>query len=185
MNRILKMSLLLLSTACGLWFAQATAAEPEQAAQDKPITIEADSAELDERKGLSIYTGHVVIRREDIRIEAHRVTLTSGQGGLQSMVAEGSADGPVRLYQQRQGQEDIEGESMRLEYDADSNSLLLLDHAWLRQGLNRFSGKRIEYDIRQEKVIASQGEGGQQRVTVTIQPKSSTSQPAEAKPAEQ
>jgi len=70
-----------------------------------------------------------------------------------------------------EGEETITGEARRLDYDAVAERLLLLDQAWLAQGGNRVSGKRIDYDTRSERVDASQGENGGQRVRVTIQPR--------------
>jgi len=53
----------------------------------------------------------------------------------------------------------------------------LLGNAELWQGGNRFSGKRIQYDPGQEKVIATGDpdatKDGAQRVKITLQPQSS------------
>jgi lipopolysaccharide export system protein LptA len=136
----------------------------------QPINIEADRAEISELKGTSTYSGHVVLNQGGIEVKADTVTVYANEGQLQRITAEGQ---PVQYRQQRPGEEDIHGVSQRMEYTADGRQLLLLDDAELWQGGNRFSGNRIHYDPKSERVIATSKDGGQgaQRVTVTLQPK--------------
>lgn len=144
---------------------------PANAAADaprEPITIEADGAVLDERKGESIYTGNVIITQGGMQIRAHEVTMYSEEGELQRVVATGR---PVHFRMQREGEEDLLGEAQRLDYTTSNEHLLLQEQAWLTQGKNRFSGQRIEYDMQQERVTAAQAKDGSQRVKVTIQPR--------------
>jgi len=140
----------------------------------EPVTIEADSAVFDERKGQSIYTGHVIIIQGGMQIRADEVTVYTEEDALQRIVASGE---PVHFRQQREGEKEIHGEARRLDYRADDEHLLLQDQAWLTQGGNRFSGQRIEYDMQRERVTAAQAVDGSQRVKVTIQPKAKTPSP--------
>lgn len=138
----------------------------------QPITIEANHAELDEQKGISIYTGNVILQQGGIKITADKLTVHLNNGNLQHITIEGD---PVHFSQQRDDLENITGTSLRMEYDAERKRFLLIDSAELLQGKNRFSGQRIQFDPEKEKVIAtgSTGESGKstQRVQITIQPK--------------
>lgn len=147
----------------------------------QPINIEADRAEISELKGTSTYSGHVVLNQGGIEVKADTVTVYANEGQLQRITAEGQ---PVQYRQQRPGEEDVHGVSQRMEYTADGRQLLLLDDAELWQGGNRFSGNRIHYDPKSERVIATSKDGGQggQRVTVTLQPKTAP-KPAAAESA--
>ncbi len=158
--------------ACWLLAAPALSADE---GQREPVTIEADSAVFDERQGQSTYTGHVVITQGGMQVRADEVTVYIEGEALKRIVARGE---PVRFRQRREGEKEILGEARRLDYRADDEHLLLQDQAWLTQGGNRFSGQRIEYDMRQERVRAAQGKDGGQRVRVTIQPKSKSPPPA-------
>ena len=135
-----------------------------------PVTIEADGAVFDERRGESTYTGNVIITRAGMQIRAHQVTLYNDGKRLQRLLASGE---PVRFRLQREGQGDLNGAAQHLEYTLDDERLLLQGQAWVSQGQNRFSGQRIDYDMRRERVIARQAEDGSQRVQVTIQPAAS------------
>ena len=135
----------------------------------QPITIEADQAVLDEEKQISQYTGHVLLKQGGIEVKANSITVYAKDGKLQRVLAEGD---PVHFKQQRNN-ENIRGESLRMEYEANNKRVLLLKNAELWQGKNHFSGERIEYDPSMEKVIATgDADTAEQRVHITIQPKS-------------
>ena len=159
-------------SACILFCAPLAIASTEDTRQ--PITIEADRAVLDEKKQISIYTGNVILKQGGIEVKANTITVYAKEGQLHRVVAEGD---PVHYQQQQNKNEDIRGVSQRMEYETDTNRVLLLGGAELWQGGNRFSGKRIEYDPGQEKVIATGDpdatENGAQRVQITLQPQSS------------
>ncbi len=146
----------------------------------QPINIEADRAEISEAKGMSTYTGNVILSQGGIEIKAEIVVVYARDGQLQRITAEGN---PVHYQQQRSNEKDVLGVSQRMEYTAETKRLLLLGNAELWQGINRFSGHRIQYDPEKEQVIASGNNTGehastkqdQQRVTVTLQPKKKTS----------
>ena len=125
--------------------------------QPQPITIEADKAKVDEKQGLSIYTGHVVLRQGGIQIHGDKLVAT-GKPVVYSQKGETNAT-------------DITGEAERMEYYASQNQLILLESAKLSQGPNQFSGNRITYDTQRQVVSATVSETGKERVQVTIQPK--------------
>lgn len=141
------------------------------ASKTKPITIEADRATLDEKQGVSTYTGHVLLTQGGIKINADTLIVHSKKGELSHVTAVGK---PVRYVQKGQvTNEDILGEANTMEYFAKEKRLLLLENAKLTQGGNAFSGNRIDYDTQKEVVTAAVSESGEQRVQVTIQPKPS------------
>ena len=159
-------------SACIIFSVSLAIASSEDTQQ--PITIEADRAVLDEKKQTSTYTGNVILKQGDIEVRADTITVYSREGRLQRVIAEGD---PVHYKQQQQKDDDIRGVSQRMEYEAESNRVLLLGGAELWQGGNRFSGERIQYDPEQEKVIATGGlnstENGAKRVQIILQPQSS------------
>lgn len=164
--------------ACLLWallMLSPTLVQAVSPARDQPITIEADGATIDEKKGVSIYSGHVVLKQGDIQITADKLIVHHQQGKVTHVTAEGK---PVHYRQQgkrQQGKttaEDIEGEAKTMEYFAEDERLLLLEGAKLSQGGNAFSGNRIDYDIKGDVVTAGVSQSGRERVQVTIQPKS-------------
>ncbi len=146
----------------------------------QPVHIEADRAEIDEALGVMTYTGHVIVRQGGIEMRADKVVVYSKEGELQRITAQGQ---PAHYLQERADGKIVKGSSQRMEYNANSKQVLLLDKAQFWQGGNRFSGNRIQYDPDAERVLANAGAasktGEQQRVTVTLQPrpKKTDSQP--------
>lgn len=155
---------------CGLLYSSFVFASSKDTQQ--PITIEADKAVLDDAKQTGTYIGNVVLKQGGIEVRASTLTVFSNKKKIQRVIAEGD---PVHYQQQHKG-EVIQSESQRMEYDAVTKRVLLEGGAELWQGGNRFSGKRIEYDPNEERVIAtSASEGSEtdsQRVQITLQPKS-------------
>ena len=167
-------------SACIVFSVPLAIASSEDTRQ--PITIEADRAVLDEKKQTSIYTGNVILKQGGIEVKADVITVYSREGRLQRVIAEGD---PVHYQQQQEKNDDIRGASQRMEYESENNRVLLLGGAELWQGGNRFSGKRIQYDPEQEKVIATgdpdSTENDAQRVQITLQPQSSQAKSSEQK----
>jgi lipopolysaccharide export system protein LptA len=136
---------------------------------DQPITIEADRATINEKEGVSTYSGHVVLTQGDIKITAESVIVHQEQGQLTHITAIGA---PVTYFQKGEtAEQDIHGQANTMEYYATEQRLQLLDNARLSQGGNSFSGNQIDYDTQREVVTAAVSESGKQRVQVTIQPK--------------
>jgi lipopolysaccharide transport protein LptA len=48
----------------------------------------------------------------------------------------------------------------------------LSGEAWIRQGSDEVSGNRLVYDRRNQRILATSADGGEDRVRITIQPRS-------------
>jgi lipopolysaccharide export system protein LptA len=143
------------------------------AAEPSPSTIiEANSAEIDDAKGISTYTGNVIITQGELKVEADLVIAHTHKGELLRVEAEGR---PAKFRDKRENGEIVRGRSLTMDYDAKAERLLLIKQAELWQDNNHFVGERIDYDIPAKRALANSGPAtdGQpkQRVQITIQPK--------------
>ncbi len=135
--------------------------------KDQPIDIEADSVDLDDRKGISVYQGDVVVTQGSIRVTADKVTVHHQAHKPDRLEADGN---PVTFRQRPDGKDtDIEGEAKRVEYEVDSELLYLIGNAVLTQGADSFKSDRITYDRTKAKVLAGAVAKGKERVRVTIE----------------
>jgi lipopolysaccharide export system protein LptA len=166
----------LLQAAVTLWLLAAPGAGTLALESDRtqPIQVEADSAEIDDGKGVSTYQGNVVIRQGSIRIEADRVTVQQKGSGSEKVTAVGS---PVRFQQQPDKGELVKARAKRAEYAIDSELLYLLGDAVLIQGSDNFRSDRIIYDRGHAVVKAGAAAQGKQRVQMTIQPHAAAAKP--------
>jgi lipopolysaccharide export system protein LptA len=113
--------------------------------KDQDIEIEADSAELDDKKGITIYRGNVIVIQGSMRITGDIMTVTYIENGeLDTVIVEGK---PAH-YRQLPDNKDIydEAEALRMEYYVLKNFIVLINEALVTQEGLRFSGNRIEYD---------------------------------------
>ena len=160
------------------WFAAATllllllpAASALALSTDKeqPIIVEADSMEIDDRKGLTIYQGNVVLDQGSIHMTADKVTIVQKTGKADQIVAVGN---PVKFRQRPDGKdEDIKGSSKRLEYETDSELIYLIGYAVLiTEGGSSTRSDRITYDRLKAVMTAGAKAKGSGRVRTIIEP---------------
>lgn len=138
--------------------------------QDQPINIEADTADLDDNAGTTVYRGNVIVTQGSLRLTGDTVTVFSPDRSLKKVKAEGN---PARFSQRPDNKnEDIRAQSRIMTYLIDDEKLVLRENAHLWQGKDEISGQRIDYDIKADVGRAVKGE--KERVKVIIQPRSKT-----------
>jgi lipopolysaccharide export system protein LptA len=143
--------------------------------RDQPINIAADSLEIDDQRGMSVYRGSVQYDQGSMHLEADVATLYSEQRQVKNFIATGQ---PAR-YSQLTDTEGVEirAEADEIEYTAETERVVFRGNAHLWRGGDEFAGKLIEYDARNDVVSARGDEsGGQGRVQVVIQPRRETEQ---------
>jgi lipopolysaccharide export system protein LptA len=134
----------------------------------QPIHISADSAQIDEKAGVTTYTGNVSITQGTMKIRAAKVSLYQKDRAVDRIVATGS---PAKFSQQaaaNQAITDAYGNS--LEYLVKKQTITLSGNAKVEQEKNQFSGERIVYQMDKARVNAYGGKDSGQRVQMIIQP---------------
>lgn len=145
---------------------------------DQPIDIEADSAVMDEKEGVAVYQGGVIVTQGSIRIQGDKVTVyTNDEDAFDRALVEGR---PARFRQLPDGEEEyIRARARTMEYFATKNLLHLITEAQVTQGGDVFSGARIDYDTERHRVKArgstttagaATTDAPRQRVRITLQP---------------
>lgn len=156
------------------------AASPDQ---DKPVTIEANSAQLDDQSGSSVYSGNVSITQGSLHITADKVTAYHKEGDINKIVATGN---PAR-YEQASDSKDstVKASAGTINYLTDEHKIVLVGNATLEQEGNTVQGQNITYDMKRKigsaasNTKTSKQEDG--RVKMIFQPKST---PAKKQPAD-
>lgn len=160
-------------TLAPLW----AAALPEDRAQ--PIQLEASRGQLDQKTGVSVYEGNVIITQGSMRLTADTVTIYVKDNNFQRMEATGA---PANLrYKPTADKPEIQGASPRVEYDVAGAKVTMSGGAKLTQGQDVFTGDRIEYDLKGD-VVRARGAGDNGRIQFTIQPRPANPAPAARKP---
>lgn len=138
------------------------------------ITVEADLAEADDARRVTVYKGRVVITQGSLRISGDTATVHYNQRrDLTALVVVGN---PAHFRQQVEGELDYQqATAQRMEYHADKNLVILLGDARSWQGREQITGDRIVFDTVNNRVQADAREAtkasGKPRVRITIVPK--------------
>ncbi len=149
--------------------------------RDQPINLEADTADIDDLKGISIYTGNVILTQGSMVIKSSKLTLYNDKNNeLEKAIAVGTEKKLATFKQRPEGKDkDFRARARTMIYFLDKDKIHLLKNAYVWQAGDTFSGDKIIYDTKNETVVASsiKNKSGQpvsngNRVRVTIQPKS-------------
>lgn len=143
--------------------------------KNQPMKITADQVNIDDKTGISVYSGDVVVVQGTLRITADTLSVYTKKHVLTKMIAIGK---PATYKQRPDGkQTDVHARASRMEYYAGTDRVILIGDARLRQDANSFVSKRIIYDLKRDQVDAGKKIGGG-RVEIVIQPKSNGQGPA-------
>lgn len=145
--------------------------------REKPINIEADHAQMDDRQGVTQYKGDAILTQGTLKITGDVITFFYNENReLEKAVAEGN----LATYRQvhKEGDEPVRAKGLQMEYYAGEQKIYLIGDGYVWQSGDEFEGNHIEYDIDRNQVIANSRPvtiGGQEkrsdgRVHVTIQP---------------
>lgn len=131
----------------------------------QPLTIEADSAILDNLKGYTVYTGNVIINQGSLQLFADKVTLTyNNNKQIQSLIAESNGQ-MVRFKQLLDNKEEVRAQAKKIEYFTKDEILHLKQEAQVWKAKDTISGQHIVYDAKRAQVTAGEG-----RVKVILDP---------------
>ncbi len=140
-----------------------------------PIQINADSAEQNEKEGVTIYRGNVTIRQGNLDIRADTVTIYSSSDNDQSLshnvttiVAKGNPASFVQHLATDATTVNAKGNSIT--YSINEGIILLKDNASIDRHGSKVTGGLIEYFIKEERIKAEAAPDDSTRVHTTIMP---------------
>jgi lipopolysaccharide export system protein LptA len=136
-----------------------------EADKEQPIELAADSVDIDESKGTSIYRGDVDLRQGSMHLRADVVTVYQTKRKPTKIIAEGR---PVK-FQQATEKGLVKGQAKRAEYEVNSENLVMIGDAVLIQGKDSMRSDRIVYDRVKSVVKAGAAAKGKERVRISIE----------------
>ncbi len=165
--------LFVLSLLALSWSALAVAQGTEQPPAP-PVQLSADSAEVNDATGVSVYRGNVVLTRGRMEITGATMTvITDETRALERIVVEGS---PAIYVETLPDAPTRQAEAPRMEYYASGpERIVLLQGGRLWQGDNEVLGETITHYPGEQRTIADGGTRADGRVNVTVYPESDES----------
>lgn len=132
----------------------------------QPIDIRARSVVANEKTGVSVYQGDVVMTQGSLRIEADKLEVTLREGLVQQVRGWGS---PARVRSRTEAGEELRARAQRLEYRARPRELDLYGDVELRRDGDLLTGAReVHYSLADQTFVARGDAEGQ--VHAVIQP---------------
>lgn len=138
-------------------------AQAERADRLKPLNIEADAGRYDDQKQFGVFTGNVVMSKGTLVMRAAQIEVRQLPDGFHTGVALGGNGRLATFSQKRDGvDETIEGEAERIEYDARSDTVRLINRATIRRlragvAADETAGSLITYNNQTEVFTVSGG----------------------------
>lgn len=143
----------------------AAAAKAKDGDENRPIDVNADRSEYDDKAGIQRLSGNVEIVQGSLKITAEEIAIHLKDRRLARI--EGSGN-PIRFEQLNNADEPIVGEATTIDYNAIDGTLILTGSARLKQPRQELNSNRIVFNSRAQTVQADGGDKG--RVTLRIQP---------------
>lgn len=135
-----------------------------------PVTINADTTNIDFRTGKRILTGNVDITQGTLNIKADKVVLIYKGDDIDTATAYGK---PVRFKQLPEGHtEVVRGEGKTLELKQAKDLITLKNNAKITQGTNTITGKVIYYNTKTSKMTVKGQSSAKQKSTTAGKEKS-------------
>ena len=130
----------------------------------KPLSVRADSIQINERTGLSVYQGHVRLVQDGLTVRAAEVRVRSAHGMVLSIRAVGH---PLHVEDQKTGGLPVFGQAQTLHFIASKNEVSLATHVVLRQGVDVLRGHIIHYYVGSQRMTAIKGATKRVRARIT------------------
>lgn len=132
-----------------------------------PVNLRADRIDVDQKKGLSLYRGHVLFNQGTLRLTAARAEVQNRANVIETVTAEGQ---PVSFRHRPEGlTEFIEGEASRVVYHALTRRVDLYGMVQVRRGRDLFRSAVLHYDIENQSMTGESANG--RRVYAALVPR--------------
>ncbi len=148
--------------------------------RDQPIRVQADSAELDDKQGVAVYRGGVIITQGTLKITGDTVTITQDANGDIDVF---TSVGKPAYYEQKPAadKEIVKAYGLTIQYYASNERIVLIDQAKVVQQGNVFEGEKIVYDTQRQIVNAGRATGSnvtvpRPRIDMILQPRKKNEQ---------
>jgi lipopolysaccharide transport protein LptA len=115
--------------------------------------------------------------RSNVKISVDGGSLTSDEAAVtfsDNQIARAVITGsPAQFEQKLENSEDVaHGRAASIEYDFTTETIRMLQDAYLTDGHNDIRGQTLVYSIRDQRVLANPSDQGDERVRITINPRS-------------
>lgn len=126
--------------------------------KDQPMTVEADSVEIDDKRGITVYRGGIDVKQGSMHVTGSTLVIERVDGKVKTITVVGK---PARYSQRPDNKkEDVVATASKLQVYPKRNLIRLERNAKIVQEGNTFTGNIIEYDNK-KNIIKAKGNIGE------------------------
>jgi len=143
---------------------------------DEPIRVNARSVETNEKTGMAVYRGDVLVEQGGLSLRADRIEIRTRNKRTDFIRATGK---PAKLRQRAdEPTDEMRAEADRIDYRVASGRIEMTGNVTVRRGEDVFTGNVLQYDLDDRTLKASGDESGDGRIHAVIQPAKRAAEPA-------
>ncbi|WP_019556898.1 lipopolysaccharide transport periplasmic protein LptA [Thiomicrorhabdus arctica] len=141
--------------------------------EEQPVHISANSLDAQEKSGISIYKGNVIVTQGSLTLKGDEIIVKHPNNLLKTVKATGQ---PARFKRFSQTDQSwLKGKANMIEYDALNKTVLLVGSAQVEQpGQHLIKGPKLFYDMTNQTLKAQSTEQEKGRISVTFNPATNT-----------
>ena len=135
---------------------------------EQPIAVEADTLEVREQDGISIYDGNVFLVQGSLELRSDRMVIHFNDAGdLGLLELTGS---PAQFRQLDDNQLEMQGQALKINYTESQSLLELIDEARFSHDGDTIESNQIRIDTTDNSIQAGSSDSDQ-RVKMLIKPR--------------
>lgn len=137
--------------------------------EEQPVHITADSLDIQELTGISVYSGDVEVNQGSLNLKGDEISIDHPDRVMQSIKTIGNPAYFKRFDPESQSW--VTGKADRIDYDAVRKIVILTGDAKVEQpGKHTITGPKLNYDMRNKTLKAQSTPQEKQRISVTLTP---------------
>jgi len=134
-----------------------------------PIRVNSKSAFLNKKNGYSIFTGNAIATQGSLVLKGYKIEVFNKNNDVIKVIGYGGKNNQAHYEQDRSRFERfIEAKADKISYFVNEELVRLEGNAFILQGYDKFTGGTLDYDIKNDRVIAKKSEDGKERVKFKI-----------------
>jgi len=136
---------------------------------EQPVYITADSLDIQDQTGISLYQGNVEITQGSLTLNGDSIQIKHPDRAIQSIKVIGQQAKFKRFDPENQSW--VNGQADNIFYNAQEKTILLVGNAKVEQaGKHLITGPKLNYDMQNKTLKAQSTPEEQKRISVTLMP---------------
>jgi len=133
------------------------------------IRVSSKSAFLDKKNGYSVFIENAIATEGSLVLKGQKIEVFNKNNDVIKVIGHGDKRNQAYYEQDRPNFERfVEAKADKISYFVNEEIVRLEGNAYILHGYDKFTGGALDYDIKNDRVIAKKSEDGKERVKFKI-----------------